>query len=141
VHFLRNALDYVPRKVDDDCLQELPWIYDRRELAEARRDVGQWLAKWQAKYPKLCDLVEENIEETLTYYRLPLAHHKHMKIDKHAGAAQPGAACSSASSPARVKSSSRASNPLMSTASDYPLAWSWCAPLPGSVISSITRIP
>jgi len=23
--------------------------------------------------------VEENIEETLTYYRLPLAHHKHMK--------------------------------------------------------------
>jgi putative transposase len=22
---------------------------------------------------------EENIEETLTYYRLPLAHHKHMK--------------------------------------------------------------
>ena len=31
VHFLRNALDYVPRKVDDDCLQELRWIYDRRE--------------------------------------------------------------------------------------------------------------
>jgi putative transposase len=25
------------------------------------------------------DWVEENIEETLTYYRLPLAHHKHMK--------------------------------------------------------------
>jgi putative transposase len=23
--------------------------------------------------------VEENIEETLTYYRLPLPHHKHMK--------------------------------------------------------------
>jgi putative transposase len=79
VHFLRNALDYVPRKVDDDCLQELRWIYDRRELAEARRDIGQWIAKWQAKYPKLCDWVEENIEETLTYYRLPLAHHKHMK--------------------------------------------------------------
>ena len=25
VHFLRNALDYVPRRVDDDCLQELRW--------------------------------------------------------------------------------------------------------------------
>ena len=24
-------------------------------------------------------LAAENIEETLTYYRLPLAHHKHMK--------------------------------------------------------------
>lgn len=79
VHFLRNALDYVPRKVDDDCLQELRWIYDRRELAEVRRDLAQWLAKWQGKYAKLCDWVENNLEETLTYYRLPLAHHKHMK--------------------------------------------------------------
>jgi len=79
VHFLRNALDYVPRKVDDDCLQELRWFYGRRELTEVRRDIAAWLAKWQAKYPKLCAWVEENIEETLTYYRLPLPHHKHMK--------------------------------------------------------------
>jgi putative transposase len=79
VHFLRNALDYVPRKVADDCLQELRWIYDRRELAEVRADIKAWLAKWQSKYPKLCDWVEDNIEETLTYYRLPLVHHKHMK--------------------------------------------------------------
>jgi putative transposase len=79
VHFLRNALDYVPRKVDDDCLQELRWIYERRELAEVRGDIAAWLGKWQVKYPKLCDWVEENIEETLTYYRLPREHHKHMK--------------------------------------------------------------
>ena len=79
VHFLRNALDYVPRKVDDDCLQELRWFYDRRDLGEVRRDIAQWLAKWQAKYPRLCNWVEDNIEETLTYYRLPLPHHKHMK--------------------------------------------------------------
>jgi putative transposase len=79
VHFLRNALDYVPRKAHDDCLQELRWIYDRRDLAEVRADIKAWLAKWQSKYPKLCDWVEDNIEETLTYYRLPLVHHKHMK--------------------------------------------------------------
>src|SRR6202040_3660697 len=79
VRFLRNALDYVPRKVDDDCLRELRWFYDRRELAEVRRDIAAWLGKWQAKYPKLCAWVEENIEETLSYHRLPLAHHKHMK--------------------------------------------------------------
>jgi len=51
VHFLRNALDYVPRKVDDDCLQELRWFYDRRDLVEVRRDIAAWLGKWQAKYP------------------------------------------------------------------------------------------
>jgi hypothetical protein len=74
VHFLRNALDYVPRRVDDDCLQELRWFYDRRDLAEVRRDIAQWLAKWQTKYPRLCNWVEDNIEETLTFYRLPLGN-------------------------------------------------------------------
>jgi putative transposase len=79
VHFLRNALDHLPRKADDDCLKELRWIYDRRDLEEARRDLAAWLSKWQSKYPKLCDWVEQNIEETLSFYRLPLAHHKHLK--------------------------------------------------------------
>jgi putative transposase len=79
VHFLRNALDYVPRKVDDDCLRELRWLYDRRDLGEARRDLAAWLAKWQSTYPKLCGWVEEHIEETLTFYRLPRQHHKHLK--------------------------------------------------------------
>jgi len=79
VHFLRNALDYVPRKAADDCLQELRWIYDRRDLAEVRRDIAQWLGKWQSKYSRLCNWVEEHIEETLTYFHLPLPHHKHMK--------------------------------------------------------------
>lgn len=79
VHFLRNALDYLPRKADDDCLKELRWMYDRRSLEEARKDLAAWLFKWQSTYPKLCDWVEENIEETFTFYRLPLQHHKHMK--------------------------------------------------------------
>ena len=79
VHFLRNALDYVPRKVDDDCLQELRWFYERRDLGEVRRDLAGWLAKWQGKYAKLCSWVEDNIEETLTFHRLPLAHRRHMR--------------------------------------------------------------
>jgi putative transposase len=40
-----------------------------------RRDIAQWLAK----YSRLYNWVEEHIEETLTYYRLPLPHHKHLK--------------------------------------------------------------
>jgi putative transposase len=79
VHFLRNAIDHLPRKADDDCLMELRWLYDRRDLAEARSDLAAWLGKWQDRYPKLCDWVEDNIEETLSFYRLPRQHHKHMK--------------------------------------------------------------
>ena len=45
----------------------------------ARRDLAAWLARWGNKYPKLCDWVEANIEETLAFYRLPRQHPKHMK--------------------------------------------------------------
>ena len=79
VHFLRNALDHVPRRVDDDCLQELRWLYDRRDLIEARRDLAAWLAKGSSKYSKLTGWVEDNIDETPTFYRLPRQHHKHLK--------------------------------------------------------------
>jgi len=79
VHFLRNAIDHLPRKRDDDCLQELRWLYDRRQLKEAKADLRAWIDKWQARYAKLVAWVEDNIEETLTYYRLPLAHHRNMK--------------------------------------------------------------
>jgi len=79
VHFLRNALDYLPRKANDDCLVELRWLYDRHDLEQARQDLAVWLVKWQSKYPKMCAWVEANIEETFTFYRLPAEHHKHMK--------------------------------------------------------------
>jgi putative transposase len=79
VHFLRNALDYLPRRGDDDCMMELRWLYDRHDIQESRRDLAAWLGKWGTKYPKLCDWVEANIEETFSFYRLPREHHKHMK--------------------------------------------------------------
>jgi putative transposase len=79
VHFLRNALDHLPRKGDDDCLRELRWLYDRRDVNEARKDLAGWLKRWQEKYAKLCAWVEDNIGETLSYYSLPHGHHKHLK--------------------------------------------------------------
>jgi transposase-like protein len=79
VHFLRNALDHLPRKADDDCLTELRWLYDRHDVNEARADLEKWLSKWGGKYPRLCAWVEANIEETWTFYRLPRQHHKHLK--------------------------------------------------------------
>lgn len=79
VHFLRNALDHLPRKAADDCLTELRWLYDRRDAAEARLHLRAWLERWAAKYPKLCAWVEEAIEETWTFYRQPREHHKHIK--------------------------------------------------------------
>jgi putative transposase len=79
VHFLRNALDHLPRKGDAECLQELRWMYDRRSLKEAKSDLAAWIKKWGDRYAKLVDWVEDNIEQTFTYFVLPAVHHKHMK--------------------------------------------------------------
>jgi transposase-like protein len=79
VHFLRNALDHMPRKAHDDCLRELRWIYDRRNLKEAQTDLAAWLKRWQQRYAKLTDWVEDAIGQTLTFYMLPRQHHKHLK--------------------------------------------------------------
>jgi len=74
VHFLRNALDHLPRKADDDCLQELRWLYDRRDLEGGPADLAAWLKRWEDRYPKLTEWVESHIGETLTFYRLPRQH-------------------------------------------------------------------
>ena len=79
VHFLRNALDYLPRKADDDCRQELRWLYDRRDLKEAQQDLQAWLQRWAQRYPRLTDWVEAQIGETLNSCRLPRQHHEHLK--------------------------------------------------------------
>ena len=52
----------LPRKVADDCLIEA-MAYDRRNAEEARRDLMAWLLRWQEKYPKLCQWVEENMKK------------------------------------------------------------------------------
>jgi putative transposase len=79
VHFLRNALDHLPRKTAADALTELRWLYDRRDATEARQHLAAWLERWQVKHPKLTTWVEAQIEETFTFYRFPQTHHKHLK--------------------------------------------------------------
>jgi putative transposase len=79
VHLLRNALDYLPRKVADDCLIELRCLLRSAQCGGGPRGSRGLAAALARKYPRLCGWVEEKIEETLTVYRLPREHHKHLK--------------------------------------------------------------
>lgn len=79
VHFLRNCLDYLPRNAEENCHKELRRLYDKQDIAEARACLADWLKKWSGKYGRLCDFVEENVEETLSFYQLPAEHRKSMR--------------------------------------------------------------
>ena len=87
VHFLRNALDYVPRK-------SLPRRRPGSMTTACRNCVGFTIAaisprcgatsppgspNGRPSIPGCATGSRRTSEETLTYYRLPLPHHKHMK--------------------------------------------------------------
>lgn len=79
VHFLRNAIDYLPRKIDESCLQELKQIYEKGTREEALHYLTIWIDRWEKKCAKLCLWAEENIEETLSFYQLNLEDRKIMR--------------------------------------------------------------
>ena len=67
VHFLRNA-----------ACRENATTTACRNCAGSTTAAISAKTRWQGKYPTLTD-VEDNIEETLAFYRLPRQHHKHLK--------------------------------------------------------------
>jgi transposase-like protein len=76
VHCLRNAIDHLPRKAPTTACRSCA---GSTTAARARQDLAAWIAKWAVRYPKLVAWVEQTIEETFTFYRLPRQHHKHLK--------------------------------------------------------------
>jgi transposase-like protein len=90
VHFLRNALDHLPRKADDDCLQELRWIYDRRALSEAKSDLAAWLKKMAATLPQTHQLGGGNHRGDLHLLPATAAASQTHEKHKHARTVQRG---------------------------------------------------
>ena len=78
VHFLRNALDHLPRKAATTACRSCAGSTTGASR-RGQADLAAWLAKWSARYPRLAAWAEETIEETLTFFRLPRQHHKHLK--------------------------------------------------------------
>lgn len=74
-----------PRKHGDDCLQELRWLYDRHDLAEAKADLAAWIAKWSARHPRLVRALavetNENWMEANRYINMDdLREHKKLAL-------------------------------------------------------------
>ena len=51
VHFLRNALDYLPRSADRACLQELRCLYDRRHANNVGTVIPASRAERRLRFP------------------------------------------------------------------------------------------
>ena len=70
VHFLRNASDKLPSRVERGCMDGLKRLYQYEDLTAARAALKAWVNCWGdvAGYRRLVEWVEENVEETFTVY-------------------------------------------------------------------------
>ena len=79
VHFLRNALDHLPHKADDDACRSCAGFTTGEMSRKLVATLPPGSSDGAIATGKLVDWVEETIEETFTFYRLPRQHHKHLK--------------------------------------------------------------
>lgn len=79
VHFLRNARDYLPRNCSDSSIEELKFIYEQRSIEDAHKEFRVWVTKWAERHEQLVSFAEENVFETLTFYRFPKSHRVHLR--------------------------------------------------------------
>ena len=82
VHFYRNVFSHVPNAKAKEVVRMLKAIHAQESLASARAKTTDIVDQLQQmRLRKAADLVEEAIEETLTYYRFPDNHWVRIRIN------------------------------------------------------------
>jgi transposase-like protein len=79
-HLQQNALHYVPKvAMRKQVAADIKSIFDAPDRHEAKRLLGQTVAKYQTSAPKLATWLEENIPEGLTVFEFPAPHRRRLR--------------------------------------------------------------
>ena len=79
VHFERNLLSYVPARQRKLLSRYLKTIYNCPDRKMALKIANLISDKYRKRYPKVSKLLDENVEETLTFYSYPKHHHRKIR--------------------------------------------------------------
>lgn len=79
VHFERNLLSKVPAKERKYLSKYVKAIYSCPNKEMALKIVNIVLDKYRDTYPRLSKLLDESVEETLTFYSYPENHHRKIR--------------------------------------------------------------
>lgn len=79
VHFMRNLLRRLRKSDRSWVMSAMKDIFNAPDRADADRRIRNFYEKLDGKYSDLVDWLEENINETLTVYDFPPAHHKRIR--------------------------------------------------------------
>src|SRR5699024_12781908 len=82
VHFYRNVFSHVPKAKIREVAMMLKAIHAQEDLAAARGKAHQVIDKLRAqKLRQAARVVENGIEDTLTYYRYPDSHWRRIRTN------------------------------------------------------------
>ena len=82
VHFYRNMFSMVPKGKMKDVAAMLKAIHAQEDRIEARAKARTVVKKLtQMKLKKAAELVEDGVDETLSYYGFPAEHWRHIKTN------------------------------------------------------------
>lgn len=79
VHFERNLLSKVPAKERKMLSSYLKMIYNCPDKEMAFKIANLISDKYRGRYPKVSKLLDENVEETLTFYSYLRHHHRKIR--------------------------------------------------------------
>ena len=79
VHFTRNFASKFSKRESGYWLRLLKDVFSAPDYEESKRRTEVLLDQLSPRHPKIADWLEENIEESLNVYSLPVAHHRQMR--------------------------------------------------------------
>lgn len=74
VHKMRNVLDKVPKRAEDEVHEDLRAMYYARSQKEALRLKTEFIHKYQSLYPRAVDSLEEAGNRLFAYFDFPKCH-------------------------------------------------------------------
>lgn len=79
VHFMRNILGHVGRRMRDEVADNLAPIF-RAETAKQARELAQhFIEKWETRAPKAVACLEEGLEDALAVMALPAKYRRRLR--------------------------------------------------------------
>ena len=71
VHFMRNILSHVPQKKMDSLAAQLKKIWMAPSAELARQRAKQLSERYEKRFPKAIEILEEGLEDSLAFYAFP----------------------------------------------------------------------
>lgn len=78
-HKNRNVANYLPKRYQEECVDELANVYNAKDRYAAIQAFKDWKKKWYKISERAVNCIENDLEELLSFYSFPKSHWKKIR--------------------------------------------------------------